>query len=71
MKEPKITINKRELSEGQSMTVRVALIAFLSEMSDPKVTEALGNIALEYRCRLTEVMRMVDETSVELKKDDQ
>jgi hypothetical protein len=62
MREARITINDRELSELQSRAVRVALIAFLGEMSDPRVAEALGNMALEYHLRLTEVMCVIDET---------
>jgi hypothetical protein len=66
MREARITINNRELSEPQSRTVRLAILAFLGEMSDHRVAEALGNMALEYHLRLTEVMCMVDETPVEL-----
>jgi hypothetical protein len=65
MREAKITINGRELSEPQSRTVRLAILAFLGEMSDHRVAEALGNMALEYHLRLTEVMGIVDETPVE------
>jgi hypothetical protein len=62
MREAKITINDQELSEAQSRVVRVAIFAFLGEMSNPRVTEALGNVALEYQLRLTEVICMIDET---------
>jgi hypothetical protein len=71
MKEARITINNRELTEAQSMVVRVALIAFLGEMSDRGVTEALGNMAIMYHQRLTEVLGMIDETPAEPSKPDE
>jgi CYTH domain-containing protein len=62
MREARITINDRELSEPQSRTVRVAIIAFLAELQSKEVSGALGQIGVDYHLRLTEVMRMIDET---------
>jgi hypothetical protein len=64
MNEAKITINGRELTEGQSMAVRVAVIAFLSMLKDPKMTLGMGKVALNYQLRLDEVMAMIDDTMV-------
>jgi hypothetical protein len=64
--EAKITINNQELSEAQSRVVRLAIIAFLRELGDRRVAQALGNMALDYHLRLTELICMIDETPVEL-----
>jgi len=40
MNEPLITVNGQPLSEGEAMTIRVALNAFLQEMTEPA---ALGD----------------------------
>jgi hypothetical protein len=48
MAEPKITINGRELTEAQAMTLRVALNSFLSDLA----AEGLGDD--EHGKRMTE-----------------
>ena len=61
-KEPRITVNGVELSEGQAMTVRVALSTFCSEMGRK---DALGKgehgqrMATAYRERAGEVLRVM------------
>jgi hypothetical protein len=61
--EPKITINGRELTEAQAMTIRVAVSAFLVEMSDD---DALGGdqhgiaMARAYWERCTELVKMME-----------
>jgi hypothetical protein len=65
MKEAKITINNRELTEAQSMTVRVAMVAFLGDLHNEEVSKTLGMIGVGYYQRLTEVLGMIDETPAE------
>lgn len=61
--EPVITINGHQLSTGQAMTVRVALVMFLSEMDAEKYP--LGKdehgIAMRdgYRARLSELLELI------------
>jgi hypothetical protein len=66
MKEARITINGQELSEAQSMTIRVALVAFLGELQNERVSRALGLIGVGYHQRLTELLGMIDDTPAEL-----
>jgi hypothetical protein len=67
MNEARITINGKELSEQQSMSIRVAVIAFGTVLSDPRMTEGMGKVALTYQLRLAEVMAMIDATEVEMR----
>lgn len=59
--EPKITINGRELTEAQAMTVRVAVQSYAMSLS----SEGLGEdetgkaIAKSYLARITEVNRFM------------
>jgi hypothetical protein len=59
--EAKITIDGKELTEAQSMAVRVAISGFLFELGDPKFARSLGPIAVAYRLRLTEVIHIIGE----------
>jgi hypothetical protein len=60
--EATITIDGHTLTEGQSMSVRVALTLFLMELSnDKEFAEGLGQLAITYHARLTEVLRMIHE----------
>ncbi len=62
MTEPDITINGAKLSMAQSMTLRIAATAFLTEMSQPV---ALGDdehgrrMVKAYRERLVEIMKIM------------
>lgn len=57
--EPRITINGVALTDGQAMTVRVALSSFLMDLQDPEEMEALGPIGPAYFERLTEIFRLM------------
>ena len=59
--EATITIDGHTLTEGQSMSVRVAITAFLMELNDKKFAQSLGQIGIGYHARLTEVLRMINE----------
>jgi hypothetical protein len=61
MMEATITIDGHTLTEGQSMSVRVAITMFLMELNDKAFAESLGQIAIGYRTSLTEVLRMIHE----------
>jgi hypothetical protein len=62
MMEATITIDGRTLTEGQSMSVRVAITLFLIELSnDKEFAEGLGQLGIVYHARLTEVLRMIHE----------
>jgi hypothetical protein len=65
MKEATITINKRELSEDQSLAVRIAIVAFLSQLNDPKFCAGLENQAIKYHSNLSQVMGLIDDTPAE------
>ncbi|UEM11916.1 hypothetical protein J4G43_046995 [Bradyrhizobium barranii subsp. barranii] len=58
--EPTITIDGHKLTEGQSMSVRVAITAFLMELkNDKQFADSLGVIGIAYQARLTEVMHII------------
>ncbi|MGY8677294.1 hypothetical protein Q2941_05685 [Bradyrhizobium sp. UFLA05-153] len=58
--EATITIDGHKLTEGQSMSVRVAITAFLLELrNDKKFADSLGVIGIAYQARLTEVMHII------------
>ncbi|MHC2399158.1 hypothetical protein ACVMGC_003702 [Bradyrhizobium barranii subsp. barranii] len=60
MMEPTITIDGHKLTEGQSMSVRVAITAFLMELkNDKQFADSLGVIGIAYQARLTEVMHII------------
>lgn len=68
MDEPAITVNGVPLSVGQSMTVRVALVAFYQEM----IIEGLGDdehgkkMATAYKARASEVLAIMRRKSANL-----
>lgn len=56
--EPDITINGRQLTFAECMTVRVAVSAFIMQIQDPKMREGLGErLAAGYEYHLTNVAR--------------
>lgn len=58
--EAMITIDGHKLTEGQSMSVRVAITAFLMELkNDKQFADSLGLIGIVYQARLTEVMHII------------
>lgn len=58
--EATITIDGQKLTEGQSMSVRVAITAFLMELkNDKQFADSLGLIGIAYQARLTEVMHII------------
>ncbi|BAR61279.1 hypothetical protein ACVIWV_005995 [Bradyrhizobium diazoefficiens] len=58
--EAMITIDGHKLTEGQSMSVRVAITAFLMELkNDKQFADSLGLIGIAYQARLTEVMHII------------
>ena len=60
--EPEITINGQRLSEGQALTLRVALQNFLSDLREPNAlgSDLLGQqIAQNYRNRGGEINRIM------------
>jgi hypothetical protein len=59
--EATITIDGHTLTEAQSSSVRVAITAFLMEMSDKQFAESLGQIGIAYHARLTEVLRLIHQ----------
>jgi hypothetical protein len=60
--EPTITINGRELSREQSRAVRVAVLALIYSMREPKTRAGLGQMGISNLLRLDEVMAMIDAT---------
>jgi hypothetical protein len=62
MNEARITINGKELSEGQSIAIRVALISFLITLKDKELASQMGRMAVQYSQRLSEVIAIIDET---------
>ena len=56
MSEARITINDVTLTEAQSMTVRVALEAFASELA---ANDEVGDIAALYLERIKEIRRLL------------
>jgi hypothetical protein len=65
LKEATITINKRELSEDQSLAIRIAIVAFLAQLDNPKFCAGLESHAIKYHASLTQVMAIIDETPAE------
>jgi hypothetical protein len=62
MMEATITIDGHTLTPAQSMSVRVALTLFLLELTNDKdFAESLGQIAIVYHARLTEVLHLIHE----------
>ena len=60
--EATITIDGHTLTERQSMSVRVAITAFLMELNnDKELARGLGQIGINYHARLTEVLRIIQE----------
>jgi hypothetical protein len=60
--EATITVDGHTLTEGQSMSVRVAITAFVMQLNnDREFAEGLGLTAIHYHARLTEVLRMIHE----------
>ena len=58
--EATITVDGHKLTEGQSMSVRVAITAFLMELkNDKQFADSLGVIGVAYQARLTEVMHII------------
>lgn len=58
--EAMITIDGHKLTVGQSMSVRVAITAFLMELkNDKQFADSLGLIGIAYQARLTEVMHII------------
>lgn len=57
--EPDISINGTRLSEGQALSVRVAVEMFLIELSDPGFHEGLGPVANGYQARLLEARALM------------
>ena len=65
MTEPHIILNGMELTDAQSMAVRVAVTSFHQEMGDkdPLGDDEIGRqMASAYRDRLTEVLKLMTET---------
>ena len=65
MREATITINKHELTEDQSLAIRIAIVAFLSQLSNPKFCAGLESHALKYHTSLAQIMAVIDETPAE------
>jgi hypothetical protein len=62
--EATIIIDGHTLTEGQSMSVRVAITAFVLELKNDKIfAESLGPISIAYHTRLTEVLQMIYEAA--------
>lgn len=66
-KEPKIIINGKEMSEGESMTIRVALSSFFVELQDndalgkDKIGREIARLYRENMYGIFEVMRSNQE----------
>jgi hypothetical protein len=72
MREATITVNKHELTEDQSLAIRIAIIAFLSQLANPRFCAGLESAAIKYHASLTQVMAIIDETPAEpVPPDDQ
>lgn len=57
MSEARITVEGTELTPAQSMTVRVAVTAFLAECEDP--ASQLGAVGQSYADRAREVLKLI------------
>jgi hypothetical protein len=68
MPEAKIKIGRFPLNTAQSMTVRVALQHFLSQLDDTEFSRDLGDDQDRlYKRRLTEINEMIVITQIEKK----
>lgn len=54
-KEPKMSINGHNLSEGQVLTVRVAIETFATQLLEPEFLEKIGPIGRNYLERIAEL----------------
>jgi hypothetical protein len=72
MNEATITVNRHELTEHQSLAIRIAIVAFLAQLNEPKFCAGLEHHAVRYHASLTQVMAIIDETPAEpVPPDDQ
>ena len=61
MNEPAITVNGTRLSDGQAMTVRVALGGFAFDLQDGLGGDEHGKaMAASYQARLSEIFKMIE-----------
>jgi hypothetical protein len=60
-REATIVVADHRLTSAQSMAVRVAIAAFLSELASPQFMSALGRIGPLYQARLAEVQDFIFE----------
>lgn len=60
-KEPRIIINGIELTEGQSMTVRVAIGSMQFTLNNPHYLNDLGPIGPLYIMRLNEIQNLINK----------
>jgi len=59
-KEPEIIINGNKLSEGQAMTIRVAIESFAFRLEDGLGNDETGKqIAKNYKDRINEIRNMI------------
>ncbi len=65
--EPDMTINGHELTFGQAMTTRVALISFRMFLSTS--ADEMGEIGRNYRDRLKEIFEMMKPAASETPSD--
>lgn len=59
MSEPYIQIGDHVLTEAQAMAVRVAVTNFHMETGDRDSAREIGEIAVGYHARLSEVLRII------------
>jgi hypothetical protein len=63
-READIVIGGISLTEGQSMTVRVAVNHFLLTLRNPEFVEGIGDdLALNYRERLLEIGNLISRVA--------
>ena len=61
MSEPSIVVNGMRLTEGQAMTVRVALNAFCVDLQDGLGDDEHGKrMTIAYKKRLSEIFRIIE-----------
>jgi hypothetical protein len=65
MIEPHITINGHALSEGQAMTVRVAITLFQLELENDQFRDDLGMMGRLYQARVREIMTLMEDRNHE------
>jgi len=61
MREPRITVNGRDLTEGQSMAVRVAIQVFLIDLQKMNPGDLQEGMHAAYRARLGEINHIIAE----------